>query len=520
MASFIPMRGTREELKNVPLTDGQFLYETDQGDNNRTYADVVLNGVLQRVQVGGDRSEGDKRLALLTDVNINNPQANDYLRFNGSEWENDKTLNNKIQRFDNEGYINGSYVRYDASTDIVQKLNQKLTLPSEDGAIGDSLVLGIGNVVSWKKVQVGVIDDLTSESINDALSANQGKVLKTAIDSTNETLKTKITTPSEPGIAGQCLSVDALGNTIWKTVGGGGQGASTWDEVDNKPFDVVDDANLGYDNPDFSIKTETLPSGNIKILNVNDDLFYRPTDTVNIGNDVDPDYLPCSVAENGVQKKKRITWTNFANKIKNAIFNMSASPVIGSVATWDGTKWKDDSGIPDSIEVLSDAVEDLDDALANKADIADSLDGYGIDDAYTKDEVDTIIEGLLPEAVGGEGKVITKMVQEDGELDVTATNLSDLVDDKTIEYDTSTKKLKTKTLQILGEDTGDHQLFTFTNSIFSSSDVWIVDICCNDATKYVIEQNISGDIMTVSLDSPYEDGETPIVVCVANKASY
>lgn len=54
MASFAPIRGTREQIQNTPLVDGQFLVETDQGDQNKTYIDAY-NGqnVLVRTMCGG-----------------------------------------------------------------------------------------------------------------------------------------------------------------------------------------------------------------------------------------------------------------------------------------------------------------------------------------------------------------------------------------------------------------------------------------------------------------------------------
>ena len=53
--------------------------------------------------------------------------------------------------------------------------------------------------------------------------------------------------------------------------------------------------------------------------------------------------------------------------------------------------------------------EDLSSALANKADKADTLAGYGITDAYTKDEIDAKIQekDSLPDQSGNEGKFLS-----------------------------------------------------------------------------------------------------------------
>ena len=58
MASFAPIKGTKQEIENTPLVDGQFLVETDQGDQNKTYIDSYdANNVLQRTMCGGGGHE-------------------------------------------------------------------------------------------------------------------------------------------------------------------------------------------------------------------------------------------------------------------------------------------------------------------------------------------------------------------------------------------------------------------------------------------------------------------------------
>ena len=101
MASFTPVRGTRNEINAVSMVDGQFLYETDQGDGNRIYADIIdSNGDPKRVQVGGERGDHN-RLVYLKDIALTNPQNNDYLKYDSvnQKWVNDGTLNNKIKNF-------------------------------------------------------------------------------------------------------------------------------------------------------------------------------------------------------------------------------------------------------------------------------------------------------------------------------------------------------------------------------------------------------------------------------------
>lgn len=61
------VRGTRTEIENTPILDGQLLFETDQGLNNKIYAD---NG-LQRIQIGGSPdSELLEEVVKNTTVNL------------------------------------------------------------------------------------------------------------------------------------------------------------------------------------------------------------------------------------------------------------------------------------------------------------------------------------------------------------------------------------------------------------------------------------------------------------------
>ena len=55
MASFAPIRGTRTQLQpaNTPIVDGQFLIETDQGNESKIYTDIIDSGTPTRIVVGG-----------------------------------------------------------------------------------------------------------------------------------------------------------------------------------------------------------------------------------------------------------------------------------------------------------------------------------------------------------------------------------------------------------------------------------------------------------------------------------
>lgn len=53
MASFAPIKGTRTDIGNTPIVEGQFLVETDQNADNRIYLDKGT-GTGQRIVVGGN----------------------------------------------------------------------------------------------------------------------------------------------------------------------------------------------------------------------------------------------------------------------------------------------------------------------------------------------------------------------------------------------------------------------------------------------------------------------------------
>lgn len=51
---FVPVRGNANEIANTPREDGQFLYTTEHGTNNKIYADVLRDdGTVDRVTIAG-----------------------------------------------------------------------------------------------------------------------------------------------------------------------------------------------------------------------------------------------------------------------------------------------------------------------------------------------------------------------------------------------------------------------------------------------------------------------------------
>ena len=422
MASFTPVRGTRNEINAVSMVDGQFLYETDQGDGNRIYADIIdSNGDPKRVQVGGERGD-QNRLVYLKDVALTNPQNNDYLKYDSvnQKWVNDGTLNNKIKNLDNNGQIDGTNVKYDNTTDMTTKINSKISMPT-GGTTGDSLVLGIGNVPEWKQIRINVVDNLSSTSATDALSANQGRNLNSSISNLTTVVNQKVDAPKNAGTSGQVLALDAVGNTIWKTVtGGGGSGSSDWSDVTNKPFDVVYDQSISANNADFDIQSQSISGGtSVNVLYLNDDKIYRPTDTDDIATNTDPNYIPVSVNKaGGGQEKKRISFSNLVDRIKNKIFKLSAV-ANGDFLRYDSTsqKWVNDSTVANKLYDIDDTTI-IKNSVSNELEVPIDNNTIIVDSSDNKVKVSNNITTKLPKSVpttSDAGKVAT--VQSDGTVD-------------------------------------------------------------------------------------------------------
>lgn len=422
MASFTPVRGTRNEINAVSMVDGQFLYETDQGDGNRIYADIIdSNGDPKRVQVGGERGD-QNRLVYLKDVALTNPQNNDYLKYDSvnQKWVNDGTLNNKIKNLDNNGQIDGTNVKYDNTTDMTTKINSKISMPT-GGTTGDSLVLGIGNVPEWKQIRINVVDNLSSTSATDALSANQGRNLNSSISNLTTVVNQKVDAPKNAGTSGQVLALDAVGNTIWKTVtGGGGSGSSDWSDVTNKPFDVVYDQSISANNADFDIQSQSISGGtSINVLYLNDDKIYRPTDTDDIATNTDPNYIPVSVNKaGGGQEKKRISFSNLVDRIKNKIFKLSAV-ANGDFLRYDSTeqKWVNDSTVANKLYDI-DNTTIIKNSVSNELEVPIDNNTIIVDSSDNKVKVSNDITTKLPTTApttSDAGK--TPVVQADGSVD-------------------------------------------------------------------------------------------------------
>lgn len=85
---FTPVRGNRNEIANTPLEDGQFLFETESGNGNKVYADVLRDdNTIERVGIMGDY------------VDRNGDTINGNLTINGRLTVNDKIVANGDMEF-------------------------------------------------------------------------------------------------------------------------------------------------------------------------------------------------------------------------------------------------------------------------------------------------------------------------------------------------------------------------------------------------------------------------------------
>ena len=105
MASFSPRSGTKDEINATPIVDGQFLLETDQGNDGKIYYD---NGNV-RIPIGG----GISVLSNLSDVQLTALTNKNLLQFNGTKWTNTNPL---------DGWL----------TDTLGNVQEKILVESED----------------------------------------------------------------------------------------------------------------------------------------------------------------------------------------------------------------------------------------------------------------------------------------------------------------------------------------------------------------------------------------------------
>lgn len=96
MASFAIIRGTAVDIQNTPIVDGQLLFETDQGNDNKIYGDVGSTRIIL-----GSGGSGASYLNDLRDVDITLLTENQVLQVvndGGSlKWENTSPLDDWVR---------------------------------------------------------------------------------------------------------------------------------------------------------------------------------------------------------------------------------------------------------------------------------------------------------------------------------------------------------------------------------------------------------------------------------------
>ena len=105
MASFAPIRGTKAQITSTPMVDGQFLVETDQGDQNKTYIDSYdSNNQLQRTMCGGG---GHPMVGISDDPQHLEDDIDEVASVSYSDAQNTKKVANiyTIQRYSNADVI-------------------------------------------------------------------------------------------------------------------------------------------------------------------------------------------------------------------------------------------------------------------------------------------------------------------------------------------------------------------------------------------------------------------------------
>lgn len=130
MASFAPIRDTRENIQNTPIVDGQLLFETNMGASNRIYIDVGST----RVQIGGT---GANYLYELNDAQIANLTDKQILQYNSTadKWVNATALD--------EWYT-------DTTVDAGMAADGTKTLLTNDTDVTFTVLKSLANQVAFK----------------------------------------------------------------------------------------------------------------------------------------------------------------------------------------------------------------------------------------------------------------------------------------------------------------------------------------------------------------------------------
>lgn len=139
-------------------------------------------------------------------------------------------------------------------------------------------------------------------------------------------------------------------------------------------------------------KGET-PYGGVQVLTVAD----FPT------TDIETNAIYVNTTTGQVQFYNGIAYTELVKPITKTLANTSTDAELATAkAIYDFIKAEiakvDASGIGASISAVEDRVTDLETAIADKAEKATTLAGYGITDAYTKTETDTNIAKAVADA--------------------------------------------------------------------------------------------------------------------------
>ena len=136
MASFAPIRGTKTQIENTPKVDGQFLIETDQGNQNKIYVDTFDSGTssVERSMAGGgghqilptieDPTDIPNEEKVVEQVNIATPMYDKIPSLYGiQQWTNEKTKRFMIEGAPTNSPIGqtgiGSWIS-DASSKLIE----------------------------------------------------------------------------------------------------------------------------------------------------------------------------------------------------------------------------------------------------------------------------------------------------------------------------------------------------------------------------------------------------------------
>ena len=317
MAIFNPIRGTLQDINNTPVSDGQFLFVTDQDEGkNSVFIDVGLN----RIEIGAFDWSKILNKPFVTIGSHLTVDSNNVLSADIQTWS--EILNKPFVTI-------GDGLAVNADDELIADIGW-LDVPNKPFvSIGSHLTVDENNILSADIQTWSEILNKPFVSIGARLTVNSNNVLSADIQNWSEITSKPFTS------IGEGLTV--INGELCAT--GGGTGVDWATEVVNKPFETIGSS--------FTVSS----SGVLNLNNINWNIISnKPFTTIGSGLNVD---------SNNVLSAS-ISWGDVTNKPFTAVgsgLNIDSNNVLSASIGWTNVITKPfttiGSGLSVSNNVLS-----------------------------------------------------------------------------------------------------------------------------------------------------------------------